>query len=404
MNKTFTTLFIVLFFAICLPACCQSLDKRLIRVGISPEEVFSTFRIQSFSGNWKVEFGGASPTKDLLAEGEDCTIMLVPKGMVARFSDGKEFGAGFNTITVSGGALLNFEIPDQQPVLLQGVLEISHAENSIRLVNVISVHQHVVSSVSRIGITNEPEALKAFCVMARTRLAWLLANPQHKETPYDVCDRQHCFPFGGCGYNRELVDILAGMTTDQTIIYGGKEIMPRYHNTCGGRISSAKDIYGVDEPYHPAHPDLLDGKGSENCFHSPGFHWSIELQKADFLDFLSMSFAGGADRIYTGWEPEKVDANGRIQQVTLRGRVPKSVPGIEFHRELSEFFGPNSIKSMKFTMEMLRRTIIFRGMGQGEGVGLCIFGADGLAKKSQKYHEILKFYYPGTELKLRAEK
>lgn len=404
MNKILTTLFIATFLFFCAPVNSQSLDQRSIRIGINPDEVFTTIRIQSFSGNWRVEFGGASPTRDLLTEGEDCTIMLVPKGMVARFSDGKEFGQGYNSITISGGELLNFEIPDQPPVLLQGVLEVGYKETSIQLVNKISVHQHVVSSVSKIGITNEPESLKALCVMARTRLAWHLANPQHKEENYDICDKDHCFPFSGCGYNRELVDILASMTSDQTLTYGGKVIMPRYHNTCGGRISSAKDIYGEDEPYHPSHPDLLDGKGSENCFHSPGFHWSIELQKADFLDFLSLAFAGGAERVYTGWEPAKVDANGRIYQVTLRGRLPKSISGIEFHRELSEYFGPNGIKSMKFTMELLRRTIIFRGMGQGEGVGLCIYGADGLAKKSQKYLEILKFYYPGTEVKMKAEK
>ncbi|EKD81149.1 MAG: hypothetical protein ACD_39C01949G0003 [uncultured bacterium] len=206
-------------------------------------------------------------------------------------------------------------------------------------------------------------------------------------------------PFVGCGFNRELVDILTSMTKGHVIRYGGKPIMARYHNTCGGKISSAKDVYGVDEPYHIAQSDLLEGKGSENCFHSPGFHWSIELQKVDMLDFLSMSFAGGAERIYNSWEPEKVDSSGRIYQVTLRGRIPKSISGSEFHKNLMEYFGPNGIKSMKFTMEFLRRTIIFRGMGSGDGVGLCMYGADGLAKKAQKYYDILKFYYPGTEVK-----
>lgn len=399
MNKIFTILSITIFLAFSLPCCSQTIDKHNIRIGIDPEEEFTTLRVQSFSGNWRIEFGGATSTRDLLNEGEDCTIMLVPKGMVARTSDGKEFSAGYETISIHGGDLLNLEIPDQPPVLLQGTLTVSFAENSLRLVDTVSVHQHVVSSISRLGITNEPEALKALCVMARTRLAWLLENPQHKDSPYDVCDSSHCFPFAGCGYNRELVDILASMTAGLMIRHGGKLIFPRYHNTCGGRISSAKDIYGVEEPYHPAHSDLLEGKGSENCFHSPGFHWSIELQKVDVLDFLSMAFAGGAERIYNGWEPEKVDAAGRIQQVTLRGRVPKSVSGVDFHRQLTEFFGPNGIKSMKFTMEFLRRSIIFRGMGQGDGVGLCIYGTDGLAKKSQKYLDILKFYYPSTEIK-----
>ncbi|PKL43363.1 MAG: hypothetical protein CVV41_09900 [Candidatus Riflebacteria bacterium HGW-Riflebacteria-1] len=377
----------------------QTIDTQSIKVGIFPEDDFTTIRIQCFSGNWRVEFGTASATREYLAEGEDCTIMLVPKGLVARFSDGKDFNVGYDKITLKGGDLLNLEIPDHQPMLLQGSLTVGHADAFINLVNTVTVHQHIVSSISKIGITNEPEALRAICTMARTRLAWLMANPQHKESPYDICDASHCMPFLGCGYNRELVDLLTSMTDGQIIRHAGKPIMPRYHNTCGGKISSARDVYGADEPYHQAKADLLDGKGSENCFHSPNFHWSIELQKVDVLDFLSMAFAGGADRMYNNWEPKKVDAGGRILEVTLRGKMPKSVSGTEFHKELAEFFGPNGIKSMKFTMEFLRRTIIFRGMGYGDGTGLCLYGADGLAKKSQKYLDIVKFYYPGTEVK-----
>ncbi len=399
MTKILIRILFVLLLLFVGQVSAQSFDKQSIKVGLFPEKDFTTLRVQSFSGNWRVEFGGASPTHELLVEGEDCTIMFIPKGMIARFSDGKECSSGYNQVTLSGGELLNLEIPDESPLLLQGKLSAGYDEISMRLINTVSVHQHIVSSISKVAITNEPEALKALCVVARTRLAWFLDNPQHKDTSYDVCDSSHCMPFFGCGYNRELVDVLASMTADQVIKFRDKVILPRYHSTCGGRISSAKDIYGVDEPYHQAHADLLDGKGSENCFHSPSFHWSIELQKVDVLDFLSMAFAGGADRIYNSWEPAKIDNNGRIQQVTLRGRVPKSLTGIEFYHALRDYFGPNGIKSMKFTMEFLRRTIIFRGMGKGDGVGLCMCGADGLAKKSQKYLDILKFYYHGTEIK-----
>jgi stage II sporulation protein D len=50
-------------------------------------------------------------------------------------------------------------------------------------------------------------------------------------------------------------------------------------------------------------------------------------------------------------------------------------------------------------MEVLRRSVIFRGMGQGNGIGMCLYGADGQAKKGRKYDEILGFYYPGTVIK-----
>ncbi|MBU1107226.1 MAG: SpoIID/LytB domain-containing protein [Candidatus Riflebacteria bacterium] len=399
MTKLLSKWFFLVLLLLTSALNAQVLDQQNVKVGICPQDDFTTLRVQSFSGNWKVEFGGASQTREFLAEGEDNSMMLVPKGLVARFSTGKDFNGGYKKIILSGGELLNLEIPDHQPILLQGIIEIAYDETSIRIVNTVTVHQYIVSTLSKIAITNEPEALKALCIMARTRIAWVLANTAHKEEAYNVCDSEHCMEFDGCGFNRELVDILTNMTTNKVLKYHDKLIMPRFHDTCGGKISSAKDIFSVDEPYHQAKPDLLDGKGSENCFHSPGFHWSIELQKVDVLDFLSLSFAGGAERVYTGWEPEKIDSNGRIQTVTIRGRVPKIISGNEFHENLKVYFGPNSIKSMKFTMELLRRTVIFRGMGDGDGVGLCLYGADGLAKKSQKHLDILKFYYPGTDVK-----
>jgi stage II sporulation protein D len=50
-------------------------------------------------------------------------------------------------------------------------------------------------------------------------------------------------------------------------------------------------------------------------------------------------------------------------------------------------------------MEVLRRSVIFRGMGEGLGVGMCLYGADGLAKKGWNYKDILKFYYKDITIK-----
>ena len=419
---------IAIFFGLALPLSAQGRSKPAgdtaksasdtIRVGIETSEIFTTTRVQSFSGNWRLTFqlGSQSPkdigtvlasattpiatVSELLVEGEDASLMLVPKGIVARLSTEKDLDKGYKTIVIEGGDLLSLEIPGHPPTILQGKVEISNNGNSMTIVNTVGMHQFIVSCVSKMLFSNEPEVIKAMVIVVRTRLRHLKENAAHPDTDYDVCDTDHCLPFSGCGYNRELVDILTTMTGNLSLTYKGKIIMPRFHHTCGGRISSAKDIYGVDnEPYHPAHDDIFENKGSENCFHSPGFHWTIELQKFDILDFLSVAYAAGADRIYASWEPEKIDANGRIFQVLLRGRKPKTVSGIDFLEKLQSHFGPNSVKSMKFNMDVLKRTIIFRGMGSGDGVGLCLYGADGLAKKSIKYDQILQFYYPGTELK-----
>ena len=85
--------------------------------------------------------------------------------------------------------------------------------------------------------------------------------------------------------------------------------------------------------------------------------------------------------------------------VRIIGRKVKELQGIEFLEHLHNFYGINSIKSMRYTIEKLRRSMLVRGMGEGDGVGMCLYGADGLAKKGMNYKDILNFYYPGTELK-----
>jgi len=394
------------------PVTAMEIDQQTIRVAVIPTATFKTLRLQSFSGNWRVEMHphiASTPSRlppsteivnDRLIEGEDLSLMLIKKGMTARFSTGKDLDSGFSKVILTGGDLLNIELPDQPPILLQGRLEIDFNELTIRMVNQVTFRQFIVSSVSKLAaMTNEPEALKSIIVMTRTRLKYLKENKTHSKESYEICDSGHCLPFHGCGYNRELVDLLVTMTKNQTLSFKGKTILPRFHNTCGGKISSAKDVYGLDEPYHKIQPDLLDGKGSENCFHSPNFHWSIELQKLNILEFLALTYAGGAERMFTSWEPEKIDANGRITKVFLKGRKPRSINGHEFFEALRNHFGPNGIKSTSFNMDILRRTIIFRGMGHGDGVGMCLYGTDGLAKKNQRYTDILKFYYPGTDLR-----
>ena len=45
-----------------------------------------------------------------------------------------------------------------------------------------------------------------------------------------------------------------------------------------------------------------------------------------------------------------------------------------------------------------RKDFIFTGKGWGHRIGLCQYGAQGMAKKGFSYKKILQFYYPKTEI------
>ncbi len=49
-------------------------------------------------------------------------------------------------------------------------------------------------------------------------------------------------------------------------------------------------------------------------------------------------------------------------------------------------------------IEFQKEKVILRGSGHGHGVGLCQWGARGLASQGKSYREILEFYYPGVRI------
>lgn len=382
------------------------IDSTTIRVGIKSLIDFTTLRLQSFSGNWSAVLYPTNatgskkiskPINEIIEEGEDICVSLVRKGIIARLSGGAELSAGYKKVVITGGELISLEIPNMAPILFVGSIEIISDPPTLMIVNTLTFRQFITSTISELIPCLEPEAIKALIVMARTRLMYLKQANAHPDEPFDICDKDHCMEFNGAGRNRELVSLIVPVVKNEHLLYKKKLFMPRFHLCCGGKISSAKDVFGTDEPYHTAIIDKMD-KGRENCFHSPWFSWSLEVSKHEILEFLSIEFAGGADRIYSAWQPSAIDGNGRITKVILRGRRPKEIPGFIFLEKIKSYLGANAVKAMKFNMDILKRTIVFRGMGKGIGVGMCIYGADGMAKKGKKYTDILKFYYPGTDL------
>ena len=403
-NKRLLGFIIILFIYLFLPN--NTVFSEDIKIGIDPNGFYTTLRAQSFLGKWQLQLykktatGTYVVTEDILS-GEDTVLMLIPKGIIVRMSSLKNLDEGYDHAVIVGGELLSLELPQMSPKLLQGKLEISiNNKEELKIVNTININNYTISCASSEIITCEPEAAKAHIVAVETKIHYLKSHSRHKDEPFDVCDGKHCVEYPGTGSNRELIELLYPTINNHLLYYKDKLIYPRYHHTCGGKISSAKDVYGLnDEPYHISHSDLKDNKGSENCFHSPSFHWTLEIPSSTIEDFLSLEFAGGASNIYTKSEPLKINNEGRILMLRIIGRKVKEIQGIDYLNHLHNFYGINSIKSMRYTIEKLRRSILIRGMGEGDGVGMCLYGADGLAKKGMNYKDILNFYYPGTNLK-----
>jgi stage II sporulation protein D len=88
---------------------------------------------------------------------------------------------------------------------------------------------------------------------------------------------------------------------------------------------------------------------------------------------------------------------GRITQVKVTDGTGKTVTlaGEKFRRIIGS-------RDMPSTRCRLRKEgsdyVFFDGYGLGHGVGMCQYGAEGLARKGYTAVEILNYYYPSSRL------
>ncbi|NIM70793.1 MAG: hypothetical protein GTO48_10150 [Xanthomonadales bacterium] len=60
--------------------------------------------------------------------------------------------------------------------------------------------------------------------------------------------------------------------------------------------------------------------------------------------------------------------------------------------------GGRELKSTRFTVSRHGEAFLFEGRGFGHGVGLCQWGAFGLAEAGRDWRQILLHYYPDAQL------
>ena len=60
--------------------------------------------------------------------------------------------------------------------------------------------------------------------------------------------------------------------------------------------------------------------------------------------------------------------------------------------------GTESVYSTKFILTRKGKGIKLTGNGWGHGIGLCQWGAKGMASRGYTYKAILRFYFPHTKV------
>ena len=92
------------------------------------------------------------------------------------------------------------------------------------------------------------------------------------------------------------------------------------------------------------------------------------------------------------------NVSGRVTKLRVEGLVPAEVSGQDLRTIVGRTLGWQHIKSTAFELRRSGSGFRFSGHGSGHGVGLCVIGSAGLAKRGVSAERILERYFPGLKV------
>lgn len=229
------------------------------------------------------------------------------------------------------------------------------------------------------------EVFKVQAIAARTYALYRLQrSAKHK---YDVTSDIYSQVYGGRSAERYRSNIAVKETAGMVMLYDGKILPAYFHATCSGTTEDVSELWKMDLP-------PLQGIVCEFCRTSPHYRWKKNFRSKDIQEKLTQR--GYPVGLIEEIKVLERNPSGRIKtlQITSRDGQVLKLAGKDFR----EIIGPNVLKSNHYDIVMQGYYFDAYGRGWGHGVGLCQWGAYGMARKRYNYNQILQYYYPGIEI------
>jgi len=270
----------------------------------------------------------------------------------------------------------------------RGSLRLIQENNSITLINNIPLESYIAGLInSEISSTWPDEATKAQAVAARTYAINQITRTKQANSSaiYDIKSRTLAQVYFGAHQEDERSISLVKQTRGEVLKINDLIFPAFYHSCCGGETEDAdREWTGAIGP--PVVQDKV-------CERAPQQNWSLSISKSDFLNLASTPEQNikeiSAITVIPFFNAPRIN--------TVLIETPDDVFEIKA-TELRKLIGYSKLKSTWFEVSMNGKNIVFNGHGYGHGVGMCQWGAKGMAEEGFGYKDILNFYYPKANI------
>jgi len=262
-----------------------------------------------------------------------------------------------------------------------------NSKGNLSVINELGVEGYLYGVMAReVSPEWHIEALKAQAVVSRTYVMKNLGK--HDREGFDLSATITSQVYGGVEAEDDRSSKAVDLTRGEVITYNGELIKSFFHSNCGGHT---EDVYYAWEgeqslPY-------LKGRACPFCKESYQYYWEKTIEKEMVKKKLN-------ENGYDAGDIKKIKVlrrspSGRVICLRIyhkRGHL--DIRASNFRMVMD----PNLIRSTLFAMEWMGSRIKFYGRGWGHGVGMCQWGAKGMAERGANYRQILQYYYPGTKV------
>ena len=251
--------------------------------------------------------------------------------------------------------------------------------------NLVDIEEYVAGVLfAEMPPTFPAEALKAQAVAARTYARYRLdhGDPLLRATDADQV-------YDGSGPKFEQARALVAATRGVVLEIGGKPICAYFMSTCGGATVDGLSVFP------PPNGEGLIGVECDWCRESPKYRWSRSLPLAEVERRLGVA-TGSIERI----SPRRDRFGHSLAFDVLGSHGTRTIPGQELRRLWNAKATADADRlpsSWLLELDAARGMLNVQGAGFGHGVGMCQWGAAGLAAAGRDWRTILHHYYRAAE-------
>jgi stage II sporulation protein D len=257
------------------------------------------------------------------------------------------------------------------------VIKIKRNQKNLDVIAFIPLETYLAGVIQgEVPKTWSQETLKAQIIAARTYALNLMENKKLDSFDLESTVKDQVFLYS----TDKSILKLAQETKNQVLMDNNKQIIKAYyHSDCGGRTSSVKNVFGYSEDRTQVIDPFCQASGRKN--------WEREVS----YDFLKERLGSFSDI-----KINQLNSERNFQVTIVRDDEDKEIMNAQVFRSR---LGYQFLKSTWFELVNVGKSWIFKGKGNGHGVGLCQWGAKVMGDRGYNYKEILKFYYPDTKLR-----